>query len=337
MHGARDLVPALPAITDWRALPISQSHEQASPETLWVAVAWCYNLSAAAAQLPAPCAVMTALRSGLARAPQVGISSVWWEGNPCNMHLNDLAAEVKAGVEEAGLVGLRFNTIGVSDGISMGTSGMSFSLQSRDLIAGGRHAAEGQPGRGLLLLLLGISEPGRSRCPKSEARAAPACPHTPSPALTPSRPADSIETVMSAQWYDANISLPGCDKNMPGTLMAMARLNRPSLMIYGGAPQAAPHAGQQNQGVKLTGCSVKVALAMGDWSQDKQQAGCVPPTASRPAHPACRRHHQARPKRPWRRHAGHRVRLPVVWRLRRGPHLRGAALRHCAQLVPRPR
>jgi dihydroxy-acid dehydratase len=112
--------------------------------------------------------------------PQVGISSVWWEGNPCNMHLNDLAAEVKAGVAEAGLVGLRFNTIGVSDGISMGTDGMSFSLQSRDIIA------------------------------------------------------DSIETVMSAQWYDANISLPGCDKNMPGTIMAMARLNRPSLMIYGG-------------------------------------------------------------------------------------------------------
>lgn len=112
--------------------------------------------------------------------PQIGISSVWYEGNPCNMHLMDLAAEVKKGVEEIGLVGYRFNTIGVSDGISMGTDGMSFSLQSRDIIA------------------------------------------------------DSIETVMSAQWYDANISLPGCDKNMPGTLIAMARLNRPSLMIYGG-------------------------------------------------------------------------------------------------------
>ncbi|HSR49420.1 MAG TPA: dihydroxy-acid dehydratase [Acidobacteriota bacterium] len=112
--------------------------------------------------------------------PQVGISSMWYEGNPCNMHLNDLAAEVKKGVAEAGLVGLRFNAIGVSDGISMGTDGMSFSLQSRDLIA------------------------------------------------------DSIETVMSAQWYDANISIPGCDKNMPGCLIAMARLNRPSLMVYGG-------------------------------------------------------------------------------------------------------
>ena len=111
---------------------------------------------------------------------QVGISSVWYEGNTCNMHLNDLAAKVKEGVVAAGLVGMRFNTIGVSDGISMGTDGMSYSLQSRDLIA------------------------------------------------------DSIETVMSAQWYDANISLPGCDKNMPGCLIAMGRLNRPSLMIYGG-------------------------------------------------------------------------------------------------------
>ena len=111
---------------------------------------------------------------------QVGISSVWYEGNTCNMHLNDLAAKVREGVVAAGLVGMRFNTIGVSDGISMGTDGMSFSLQSRDLIA------------------------------------------------------DSIETVMNAQWYDANISLPGCDKNMPGCLIAMGRLNRPALMIYGG-------------------------------------------------------------------------------------------------------
>ena len=112
--------------------------------------------------------------------PQVGIASVWYEGNTCNMHLNDLSAKVKAGVQAAGLVGMRFNTIGVSDGISMGTEGMCFSLQSRDLIA------------------------------------------------------DSIETVMSAQWYDANISIPGCDKNMPGCLIAMGRLNRPSLMVYGG-------------------------------------------------------------------------------------------------------
>ncbi|MBI3563349.1 MAG: dihydroxy-acid dehydratase [Gammaproteobacteria bacterium] len=112
--------------------------------------------------------------------PQVGIASVWWEGNTCNMHLNDLAAAVKQGVVAAGLVGMRFNTIGVSDGISMGTDGMSYSLQSRDIIA------------------------------------------------------DSIETVMNAQWYDANISIPGCDKNMPGVIMAMGRVNRPALMIYGG-------------------------------------------------------------------------------------------------------
>lgn len=112
--------------------------------------------------------------------PQVGIVSMWFEGNTCNMHLNDLAAKVKEGVKRAGLVGMRFNTIGVSDGISMGTEGMSYSLQSRDLIA------------------------------------------------------DSIETVMAAQWYDALIAIPGCDKNMPGCLMAMGRLNRPALMIYGG-------------------------------------------------------------------------------------------------------
>jgi len=112
--------------------------------------------------------------------PQVGIASMWYDGNTCNMHLLDLASRVKEGVQAAGLVGMRFNTIGVSDGIAMGTEGMSYSLQSRDLIA------------------------------------------------------DSIETMMSAQWYDANISIPGCDKNMPGSLMAMGRLNRPSLMIYGG-------------------------------------------------------------------------------------------------------
>src|SRR5215207_11464674 len=114
------------------------------------------------------------------KKPQVGIASMGWEGNTCNMHLNDLAKEVKKGVQDAGLVGLIFNTIGVSDGISMGSAGMKYSLQSRDLIA------------------------------------------------------DSIETVMGAQWYDANISIPGCDKNMPGCLIAMGRLNRPALMIYGG-------------------------------------------------------------------------------------------------------
>ena len=111
---------------------------------------------------------------------QVGIASVWYDGNPCNMHLNVLADEVKKGVVDSGLVPMRFNTIGVSDGISMGTEGMSFSLQSRDLIA------------------------------------------------------DSIETIMGAQWYDGLVALPGCDKNMPGCLIAMGRLNRPAIMVYGG-------------------------------------------------------------------------------------------------------
>ena len=115
---------------------------------------------------------------------QVGIGSVWYEGNTCNMHLLELALEVKKAVVAENLVGMRFNTVGVSDGISMGTDGMSYSLQSRDLIA------------------------------------------------------DSIETIMSAQWYDALIALPGCDKNMPGCLMAMGRLNRPSLMVYGGTIRA---------------------------------------------------------------------------------------------------
>lgn len=115
---------------------------------------------------------------------QVGIGSVWYEGNTCNMHLLDLAMHVKKAVVNEGLVGMRFNTVGVSDGISMGTEGMSYSLQSRDLIA------------------------------------------------------DSIETIMGAQWYDGLIALPGCDKNMPGCLIAMGRLNRPALMVYGGTIRA---------------------------------------------------------------------------------------------------
>ena len=116
--------------------------------------------------------------------PQVGIGSVWYEGNPCNMHLAMLGDHVKKAVEAIGVVGMRFNTVGVSDGISMGTDGMSFSLQSRDLIA------------------------------------------------------DSIETIMGAQWYDGLVAIPGCDKNMPGVVMAMGRLNRPSLMVYGGTIRA---------------------------------------------------------------------------------------------------
>jgi dihydroxy-acid dehydratase len=124
---------------------------------------------------------------------QVGIASMWFEGNPCNMHLLDLSAEVKKGVEAAGLVGWRFNTIGVSDGISMGTDGMSYSLQSRDIIA------------------------------------------------------DSIETLAKAQWHDACIVIPGCDKNMPGALMALGRLNRPGFMVYGGTIRA----GHSSKGEKI--------------------------------------------------------------------------------------
>ncbi len=121
---------------------------------------------------------------------QVGIASMWWQGNPCNMHLNDLADQIATGVRESDLIPMRFNTIGVSDGISMGTEGMSYSLQSRDLIA------------------------------------------------------DSIETVMGGQWYDALVTVPGCDKNMPGCLMAMGRVNRPALMLYGGTIRPG-HAGSQ--------------------------------------------------------------------------------------------
>jgi dihydroxy-acid dehydratase len=115
---------------------------------------------------------------------QVGIVSTGWEGNTCNMHLNGLSERIKEGVKAADLVGLIFHTIGVSDGMSMGTEGMRFSLPSRDIIA------------------------------------------------------DSIETVASAQWYDAIIPVVGCDKNMPGAMMALGRLNRPSILVYGGTISA---------------------------------------------------------------------------------------------------
>jgi dihydroxy-acid dehydratase len=121
---------------------------------------------------------------------QVGIVSMGYEGNTCNMHLNSLATIVKEGVWDNDLVGLIFNTIGVSDGMSNGTEGMRYSLVSRDLIA------------------------------------------------------DSIETVCGAQYYDAVIALPGCDKNMPGSIMAMGRLNRPSIMVYGGTIAPGHYNGQ---------------------------------------------------------------------------------------------
>ncbi len=114
------------------------------------------------------------------KKPLIGIASTGYEGNPCNMHLNDLSVDIKKGVQAADLVGLIFNTIGVSDGISMGTPGMRFSLPSRDVIA------------------------------------------------------DSVETVVQAMSYDGVVTVVGCDKNMPGALMAMLRLNRPSILVYGG-------------------------------------------------------------------------------------------------------
>merc|ERR1719253_230423 len=112
---------------------------------------------------------------------QVGVASVWYQGNPCNMHLLELGQEVKKNMDlDEKMYGFQFNTVGVSDGMSMGTKGMTYSLPSREIIA------------------------------------------------------DSIETVMGAQWYDGLVTIPGCDKNMPGCVMAMIRINRPSIMLYGG-------------------------------------------------------------------------------------------------------
>jgi dihydroxy-acid dehydratase len=123
--------------------------------------------------------------------PQIGIASTGYDGNPCNMHLNNLAAEIKKEANKSGSVGLVFNTIGVSDGISMGTSGMNYSLASRDIIA------------------------------------------------------DSMETVVNAQSYDGLVGVVGCDKNMPGAIIAMLRLNRPSLMVYGGTIASGKYKGRK--------------------------------------------------------------------------------------------
>jgi len=125
------------------------------------------------------------------KKPMIGIASTGYEGNPCNMHLNDLAKIVKNGVEQSNAVGLIFNTIGVSDGISMGTPGMRYSLPSRDIIA------------------------------------------------------DSVETVVQAMSYDGLVTVVGCDKNMPGALMAMLRLNRPSILVYGGTIASGCHNGKK--------------------------------------------------------------------------------------------
>lgn len=125
------------------------------------------------------------------KLPQIGVASAGWAGNPCNMHLNDLAAIVTDALKTVELNGLTFNTIGVSDAISMGTFGMNFSLPSRDLIA------------------------------------------------------DCIETVMGGQWYDGLVTIMGCDKNLPGAAIAMGRLNRPALMIYGGSIHSGRHKGKK--------------------------------------------------------------------------------------------
>ena len=123
--------------------------------------------------------------------PQIGIASTGYEGNTCNMHLNGLSVYVKQGIQASGLVGLIFNTIGVSDGMTNGNDGMRYSLPSRDLIA------------------------------------------------------DSIESVVAAQWYDGLVTVVGCDKNMPGAVMAMARLDRPSIMVYGGTIRSGHYKGQK--------------------------------------------------------------------------------------------
>ncbi|PLB41961.1 putative mitochondrial dihydroxy acid dehydratase [Aspergillus candidus] len=122
-------------------------------------------------------------QKAMATSPQVGVASVWWEGNPCNMHLLDLGKTTKKAITDNGMIGWQYNTIGVSDAITMGSEGMRFSLQTREIIA------------------------------------------------------DSIESVTCAQYHDACIAIPGCDKNMPGVVMGMARHNRPSIMIYGGTIQ----------------------------------------------------------------------------------------------------
>ncbi len=125
------------------------------------------------------------------KKPQIGIASTGYEGNPCNLHLNGLSVHVKKGVQANEMIGLIFNTIGVSDGMTNGNDGMSFSLPSRDIIA------------------------------------------------------DSIENVVAAQWYDGVITVVGCDKNMPGAVMAMARLNRPGIMVYGGTVRTGMWKGQK--------------------------------------------------------------------------------------------
>ncbi|KAH8898992.1 dihydroxy-acid dehydratase [Thozetella sp. PMI_491] len=160
-------------------------------------------------------------RDTMKNAPQVGIATVWWEGNPCNTHLHDLGKLVKKGVEKAGFLGWQYGTIGVSDGITMGAEGMRFSLQSREIIA------------------------------------------------------DSIETITCAQHHDANISIPGCDKNMPGVVMAAARHNRPFIMVYGGTILKG-HSELYGGDINISTCYE----ARGAYGYGKLQPKCAGSTAS---------------------------------------------------------
>ncbi|OBT50172.1 dihydroxy-acid dehydratase [Pseudogymnoascus sp. 24MN13] len=161
-------------------------------------------------------------REMMKTAPHVGISTVWWEGNPCNMHLHDLGKVVKASVIKQDMLAWQFNTIGVSDAITMGGEGMRFSLQTREVIA------------------------------------------------------DSIETVTCAQHHDANISIPGCDKNMPGVIIAAARINRPFLMIYGGTIKKG-FSKLLNKPINISTCYE----ASGAFTYDKLHAAVDPGTEGR--------------------------------------------------------
>lgn len=155
------------------------------------------------------------------KKPMIGIASTGYEGNPCNMHLNDLSVHVKRGVQARGLTGLIFNTIGISDGISMGTSGMRYSLPSRDLIA------------------------------------------------------DSIESVVKGMSYDGMVTIVGCDKNMPGALMAMLRVNRPSILVYGGTIAPGYHNGEKLDVVsafEAWGQKVAGTISDGDFKEIIQHA-----------------------------------------------------------------
>ncbi|KXX83005.1 putative dihydroxy-acid dehydratase, mitochondrial [Madurella mycetomatis] len=160
-------------------------------------------------------------RDMMKNAPHVGIATVWWEGNPCNTHLLDLGNVVKKAVQQQKMLAWQYNTIGVSDGITMGGEGMRFSLQSREIIA------------------------------------------------------DSIETVTCAQRHDANISIPGCDKNMPGVVMAAARHNRPFLMIYGGTIRKG-HSTLLGKVINISTCYE----AAGAFAYGRLQANCKKATGA---------------------------------------------------------